>query len=111
MAGLTWHGEEIEKLIYEAASKGLGDGADEVAQTSQDRVPYETGDLMDSQHVEKEDLRAVIYYTDDKAAAAHENLHRRHYHHGRRAKFLESAADDHRDDVLRHVADEIRRVL
>lgn len=110
-ANLEWHGEEITRLIEEAASKGLGNGADKVAETSQDRVPYLTGELKRSQHVDKEHLRASIYYTDSKAAAAHENFHRRRYRNGKQAKFLESAADDHREDVVRDVADEIRRVL
>ena len=112
MAGsLEWHGEEIARLIKAAAAKGLGDATDQIAQTSQDRVPYLTRELMRSQHVVKEDLHTEIAYTDSKSAAAHENLHGRVYRHGRRAKFLESAADDHRDDTLRQVADEIRRVL
>ena len=110
-AHLTWHGEEVTRLIEEAASKGLGDAADKVGETSDQRVPVRTGELERSRKVLKEPLRAVIGYTDSKAAAAHENLHARRYRNGRRAKFLESAADDHRQDIERMVAEEIRRVL
>jgi hypothetical protein len=108
---LEWHGDEVLAIIRAAAAHGLGDATDQIAQTSQDRVPYQTRELMRSQHVVKDDLHTEIYYTDSKAAAAHENIHGRVYRRGRRAKFLESAADDHREDTVRSVAEEIRRVL
>jgi hypothetical protein len=107
---LDWHGDRIQALIREAAERGLAKGADIVADTAQQRVPEQTGELKRSQRVEAEGLRAVIAYDDSKAAAAHENL-TVSYRRGRQSKFLESAAHDRRADVRDAVADEIRNVL
>lgn len=110
MAGLEWHGDRVLALIEAAAAEGVGDGIDLIADESQNRVPYQTRELMNSQQTRKRGLQAVTGYTDSKAAAAHENL-AVNLRHGRRAKFLESAARDKREDVVRAVAEKIRRVL
>jgi len=110
MAGLEWHGDRVEALIDEAGARGVSDGIDMIAETSQERVLYMTGELSRSNRTEKRGLEAVTGYTDSKAVGAHENLAvtpRR----GRRAKFLESAANDRRDDVRDAIADHIRKVL
>jgi hypothetical protein len=110
--GLKWHGAEVRRLIEAAAARGVGEGADIIARTSQDRVPEMTGELK--RKVQKDGTRAVVAYTDSKAAAAHENLtvnYRQHKNPGARAKYLESAAQDKRGDVLDAIADSIRRVL
>jgi hypothetical protein len=63
---------------------------------------------------ETADMKGRITYNDSKAAAAHENLsvnYRQHKQPNAQAKFLESAANDKRQDVLEAVAEKIRRVL
>lgn len=111
MAGLKWYGPEVERVIYEAGGRGIGEGADQIAETSQDKVPVQTGELKRSQGVHKDGLHAVVHYDDNKAAAAHENVHGYTYRNGKQAKFLELAAQERRDDVLQTVAEHIRSVL
>lgn len=110
MAGLKWHGAEIRRLVEEAAHKGLVQAAKEVADEARDRTPVMTGDLVKSQRRETQGLRAVIAYSDNKAAAAHENL-AVNYRFGKQSKFLESAANDKRDDIVRAIADSIRDAI
>lgn len=111
MAGrLEWHGERVLALIEAAAARGIGDGIDMIAETSQDKVPVQTSELKRSQRTDKQGLTGSVYYTDSKAAAAHENLDVR-LRNGKTAKYLEKAAHERADDVLRAVAEQIRRVL
>lgn len=108
---LEWHGNEVRRLIEEAGHKGLVEAVAEVAKEARQRTPVMTRDLVRSQRRETKGLTGVIYYTDSKAAAAHENLHERTYRNGKQAKFLESAANDKRDDVVRLIAEHIKGVL
>lgn len=107
---LDWHGERVLALLEAAAAKGVGDGIDMIAETSQDRVLVQTGELKRSNKTIKQGTQAVTGYTDSKAAAAHENLAVTP-RNGKRAKFLESAAADRREDVVRAIAEHIRKVL
>ena len=108
---LTWNGTAVKRLIEAAGTRGLREGNRQIRQTSQDRVPVQTGDLKGSLRHETSGLTSRITYTDSKAAAAHENLHHRTYRNGKQSKFLESAARDKRDEVLEAVADSIRKAL
>jgi hypothetical protein len=114
MSGLRWHGDAITKLIEQAAMRGLDDGIDKIGETSQERVPVQTGELKRSGRTSRQGLTVGYYYTDSKAAAAHENLtvnYRTRRQANAQAKFLESAGRDRGPDALRDVADAIRKVL
>jgi hypothetical protein len=114
MAGLRWFGPQVTQLIEQAAMRGLDDGIDKISETSQERVPVESGALKRSGRTSRQGLTVGYYYTDPKAAAAHENLtvnYRTRRQAQARAKFLESAGRDRGPDALRDVADAIRKVL
>lgn len=107
---LDWHGERCEALIVEAAGRGLGDALGIVAESSQDKVPVQTGELKRSQFTDRDGLRGVVGYTDSKAAAAHENL-TVNLRNGKEPKFLESAVNENRARIEAAVTDAIRSVL
>lgn len=107
---LKWNGAEVRRLVEEAGHKGLVQAAKEVAKTAQERVLVQTGELKRSQRRQTKGLEAVIYYTDSKAVGAHENLTVTP-RNGKQAKFLESAANDRREDIVRAIAEELRKIL
>lgn len=112
MAGrLDWHGDAVLTLIDAAGARGVDAGIDIIGDLSQERVLVDTGKLKRSRRTVRRGLQAAVGYTDSKAAAAHENLAVTPKRPGTRAKFLESAATDSRDDVLRAVADQLRKAL
>lgn len=107
---LEWHGREILQLIEAAGHRGVVKGIKAIAETSQERVLVQTGELKRSQRRQTKGLQGVVGYTDSKAVGAHENLTVTP-RNGKQAKFLESAAHDRGDDVLALIAEEIRKVL
>jgi N-methylhydantoinase B/oxoprolinase/acetone carboxylase alpha subunit len=114
VAGLKWHGTEVRRLIEEAGHRGIVEGVKEIQKTSQDRVLVQTGELKRSSRRKTEGLKGIVYYTDSKAVGAHENLAvnpKTGRNPNAQAKFLESAASDRRDDIVRTIAEEIRKVL
>jgi hypothetical protein len=107
---LEWHDDRVMALLNAAGARGVSRGADMIAETSQDRVPVQTGELKRSQQTVAEGLQAVVGYTDSKAVGAHENL-AVNLRNGKEAKFLEKAANERREDIVRAIAEELRRVL
>lgn len=107
---LEWHGEEAEARIVAAAARGLADALDIVADSSQEKVPVQTGELKRSKFTDQDGLRGVVGYKDSKAAAAHENLTAK-LRNGKQAKFLETAAAENRARIQAAVSDAVRRVL
>ena len=107
--------EEIKR----AAFKGLSDGADLVLETSQQRVPVlseadqskgrVSGELKAGAHTipDEADGRVAIKYEGPYAAYIHEHMDFKHPNGGQ-AKYLESALNEKRDQVIQMVADEIR---
>jgi hypothetical protein len=114
MAGLTWHGDAITKLIEAAGQRGVDEGIDIIGDLSQERVLVQTGALKRSRRTVRRGLTAAVGYTDSKAVGAHENLAvtpNRRKNPNARPKFLESAANDSRGKVRDAIADNIRKVL
>lgn len=107
---LEWHGEECQALILGAAGRGLGDALGIVAESSDDKVPVQTGELKRSRYTDRDGLRGVVGYTDSKAAAAHENLSV-NLRNGKQAKFLESAVLENLARIEAAVAESVRSVL
>jgi hypothetical protein len=108
---LVWHGEAVLALIEAAGARGVDEGIDIIGDLSQERVLVETGALKRSRRTVRQGLQAAVGYTDSKAVGAHENLTATPKHPGTRPKFLESAATDSRDDVVRAIADQLRKAL
>lgn len=96
--------------ISAAAAAGLQAGAEVILQAAVDGAPFDTGALAASGSVQVDGAKAAIGFSDPKAVAAHENLHD-HLRNGKRAKFLELAVAENRDEALRLVAEAIQRAL
>lgn len=113
---LEWSGSlaaslaRIEDRIRPAAAAGLKKAADGVLRDSNALAPRDTGDLVASGKVVTDDLRADISYTSKHAVPQHEKTQYRHPGGGQ-AKFLQTALDDNRDQILNAVAAHIRGVL
>lgn len=108
---MEWHGERAEAEIDAAITRGIDAGLEPIAETSQDRVLVEWGDLWRSQRTSVAGNVGAVTYTDSKAVGAHENLAVTPQKPGTRAKFLESALEDRKDDALRAIADKLRDAL
>jgi hypothetical protein len=114
MAGLRWHGAAVNQLIEAAGQRGVDDAIDLIGDESQERVLVDTGRLKRSRRTRRQGLTAAVGYTDSKAVGAHENLAvtpRRTKNPRAEAKFLENAARVKRDDAVRAIADQLRKVL
>lgn len=111
---VEWHGERVEAAVDARISAGVRRGLDAIAETSQDYVLVRTGELKRSQGTDVDGDSGSVYYTDSKAVGAHENLTvtpHRYRNPNARAKFLELALVERKDDALREIADAIRDVL
>jgi hypothetical protein len=111
MAGLTWRGDAVNRLIEAAGQRGVDEGIDIIGDLSQERVLVQTGELKRSRKTVRRGLTAAVGYTDSKAVGAHENLAVTPKKPGTRPKFLETAAIDSRGKVLDAIADQLRRAL
>ncbi|GAA3144950.1 hypothetical protein Ppa06_58240 [Planomonospora parontospora subsp. parontospora] len=94
-----------------AAARGLHKATRHVLTASNQRVPFETGDLERSGRpvVDEVNLRGVISYDQPYAVAQHEELGYRHERG--QAKYLESALREEADTVRELIAAELRRAL
>ena len=112
MARVTvqWHGERLAG-VDAAIARGVAKALRDISETSQDRVPVQTSELKNSHGTSQDGSSGTIYYTDNKAAVAHENPRKHRYRNNKREKFLESALNEGRDDFVRAVNDEVRKVL
>lgn len=111
---VDWHGDEVNALVDAAIARGLGKGLAAVADTSNDYVLVQTGELKRSQGTSQDGNSGTVYYTDSKAVGAHENLTdtpSRRRNPQARAKFLEIALAERADDFKEAVRDEVRKVL
>lgn len=111
---VNWHGDEAVVRVDAAIARGVGKGLDMIAETSQDYVLVQTGELKRSQGTSQDGNSGTVYYTDSKAVGAHENLTvtpHRNRNPQARAKFLELAMAERDGDVKDVIGDEVRRVL
>lgn len=107
---VDWHGDEVIAYTDAALERAVRAGLRPIAETSNDRVPVQSGELKRSRRTVAEGNRGAVTYTDSKAVGAHENLTAR-LRGGKQPKFLEGALVERRDDVLREVADSLRDAL
>jgi hypothetical protein len=74
--------------IEDAASKGVGEAADELLRLSSKEVPFDTGHLQSTGAVTKGKLEAAVSYDTPYAVRVHEHPEYR-FQHGRKGKYLE----------------------
>lgn len=111
---IDWHGERVIAVTDVALERAVTKGLKPIADTADDRVLVQTGELKRSQKTSSAGNVGAVTYTDSKAVGAHENLTdtpHRHRNPNAQAKFLESALNERRGDALRAIADELRDVL
>lgn len=111
-ARLTLNLTGAARQIRQAGARGLFFGAEHVLGVSNDRAPIDEGALVRSgiASVDEARLRAAVAYDTPYAARQHEELTWRHAP-GRRAKYLESALNDSRDEVRAVIAAQLRRAF
>jgi len=111
-AELRFDGAAATAEVRAAAARGLLMGAEHVLGISNDRTPIDEGALVRSgtASVDEALLKSAIAYDTPYAPVQHERLDFRHAP-GRRAKFLESALNDSRQEVRDIVAAQLRRAL
>lgn len=102
----------IKAQARQAAADGLSDGAEHVLQLSRRRVPIEEGTLERSGRASVDDsqLLAAVSYDTAYAVRQHEDMSLRH-DDGRQAKYLESALNEARAEVIALVQQRIKGVL
>lgn len=93
-----------------AVEDGLRRAAELVLAAAKEGAPVLTGKLRDSGASAVEGLTAAVGFTDSKAVAAHENMHDR-LRNGKRAKFLELAAQENADAAMKLIGDALLRSL
>lgn len=92
------------------AARGLRLAAEYVLQESNTEVPIEEGTLERSgvASVDDQALRAAVSYDTPYAVRQHEDM-TLHHDSGRSAKYLENALNRTRSEVLKIIAEQIRK--
>lgn len=107
---MTWDRAALAR-VAEAEIDGLRAAAEYLEVASNALVPDLSGGLQDSSKVsvDASDLVAAVSYDKPYAARVHESLTARH--DDGQAKFLETALNAGRADLLEVIADRLRRQL
>lgn len=113
MAKLAWNGTFIMDQINSGAAEGLAKAAEHLLTEATKTVPIEEGILSGDGQVSVDVglLEATVYYdgaSNPYAVRQHEELSFRH-DPGRRAKWLELAAQEEESTMRQIIADEIRK--
>lgn len=104
---LTWRGKEVIDAIQQ--DSGVEQAMQRVLQESNTNAPKDTGELINSGRVIRENgTRARVTYTAKHAVPVHERTDRTYKRGG--AKFLERAIQD-TQFVLQPVAERLRDIL
>jgi len=100
--------DEILRRIELAARGAVEDVANELERKANETVPFDTGDLEKSSGVavHPTEPQATVYYTLPYAPRQHDDLTLRHKP-GRRARWLELAAQENADHYARYIQNEI----
>ena len=108
----TWKGQAAKAAVRRGEVKGLGVAAEYVLEQSNRKVPLEEGTLERSgtTSVDEGKLQAAVSYDTPYSVAQHERLDYQHKGKGE-AKFLETARNQSKDEILRILRDHIRREL
>lgn len=109
-AHVEWHGEEVERILEDAAVTGLELATEYLLEISRVVVPLEEGTLERSgvASVDAGSLTGAVSYDTVYAVRQHEELTWRHAP-GRQAKYLEGPAEAEADTLQGIIAAQIRR--
>ena len=103
--------EKVKGATAKGVERGLVKAGLFLQRASQELVPIDTGALRNSAFTRKEGAgfktKVSVGYTQNYAIYVHENLDA-HHGPGKVAKFLETPAREHRDDMLAIVREEAR---
>lgn len=113
--GFVWVDDQrpqVQALMREGAARGLRDGVEHLREEADRTVPIEEAILAGSGgvDVDPEALEASAYYDTPYAVRQHEDTRLRH-DAGRRAKWLELAAQEQSAAIGEHIAASVRRAL
>ncbi|WP_306593858.1 HK97 gp10 family phage protein [Corynebacterium striatum] len=113
MADLDWRGEQVADSIHDALVIGVRAGAELVLDEARERAPKDKEFLRNDSKVTQDDTTAVVAFGHGpaKAYAARQHEEVGWKHHDGEAKYLENAALNKRDEVLKKIADEVRKAL
>lgn len=110
--GFNSHTDAVLRKIHAAAIEGLQQAADELLKEANRTAPKDTG-LMEAgsgTDVSPSTLEASVYYKSPYAPKQHEDTTLRHAP-GRRARWLELAAQENAERLNAHVGATIREAL
>ena len=109
---MTWNSAAIEAAVARAALNGLETAADVLLEEANRTIPFEFGDLAGSgdTSVDASALKSNVYYTAPYAPRQHEDTTLRHAQ-GRRARWLELAAQENKDTLAGYVMNAIRQAM
>lgn len=111
MAGLSWYGDAVNRIVTAGAVRGLNQAAAFAHSVAVPRTPIEMGDLRGSLQIEPASVanpQAAIHTNLPYAVAQHERMDYAHPRGGQ-AKYLESAVNDSRQQMLRIISSEARK--
>jgi hypothetical protein len=108
---LDWHGERVAAQVRRGAGLGSEAAAELLLELANERVPLETGRLLESGQVTKDASgTAAVSYSDPNAVRQHEDPYYQH-DPGRTRKYLEIPMLTQRPRMLRVMARTIRRFI
>jgi hypothetical protein len=108
----TWNGPKVKAEERKGAARGLYRGAEHVLEQATRLVPLQEGTLERSgvASVDEASMTAAVSYDTPYAVRQHEEMDYQHQR-GRQAKYLETPLNASKDEILRLVAEEIRKSL
>ncbi len=109
---MHWNGPYAEARAREGGVRGLKLATEHLLETANRTVPLEEGTLLRSgvAQVDDSELKGAVSYDTVYAVYQHERLQNRHAP-GRRAKWLELAAQEENDVMVALIAEQLRRAL
>lgn len=109
---VRWDGPFVKDRAHEGGVLGLTLATEHLLGTANHTVPLEEGTLERSgvAQVDETDLHGAVSYDTVYAVYQHERLENRHAP-GRRAKWLELAAQEENDVMVALIAEQVRRAL
>lgn len=115
MKGISWKIDKrrlVSRQVHDAAADALGQFAEAVLTSSNERVPLEEGTLERSgdTDLDRQRLQASVFYDTPYAARQHEDTTLRH-DEGREAKYLENTLKERGREMAPFIRDQIRRAI
>lgn len=107
---IDWNSDAVIARLDQAKHQAITAGAHHLLDESNRIAPIETGDMIRSGTVVSSGGEAAVGYTSVYAARQHEEVGWLH-DDGRQSKYLETALEASKDDILQTIADRVAREL